>query len=64
MHRGGASLPSLLAVAAKPRLDEAMVTYLLDALVDKSIVLVSFPDGEARYDLLDTVREYALEQFE
>ena len=64
VHRGGASLPSLLAVAATHGLDEAMVTYLLQALVDKSIVLVSFPEGEARYDLLDTVREYALAQLE
>ena len=64
VHRGGASLPSLLAVAATHGLDEAMVTYLLQALVDKSIVLVSFPEGEARYDLLDTVRDYALAQLE
>jgi predicted ATPase/DNA-binding SARP family transcriptional activator len=62
VHRGGASRPSLLAIAAKHGLDEATVTYLLGALVDKSIVSVSFPDGEARYDLLDTVRDYALER--
>ena len=60
VHRGGASLPSLLAVAAPQGLDRAMVTYLLQALVDKSIVSVSFPEDEPRYDLLDTVREYAL----
>ena len=60
VHRGGASLPSMLAVAGSHGLDEPTVTYLLSALVDKSIVSVSFPDGEARYDLLDTVREYAL----
>ena len=41
-----------------------MGTYLLQALVDKSIVLVSFAEGEARYDLLDTVRDYALAQLE
>ena len=62
VHRGGASRPSLLAIAAKHGLDEATVTYLLGALVDKSIVSVSFPDGQARYDLLDTVRDYALER--
>ena len=32
------------------------------ALVDKSVVTVSFPGGVARYDLLDTVREYVLER--
>jgi predicted ATPase/DNA-binding SARP family transcriptional activator len=62
VHRGGASLPSVLAVATDNGLEEATVTYLLGALVDKSIVTVSFPDGEARYDLLDTVRDYALER--
>ena len=62
VHRGGASRPSLLPIAAKHGLDEATVTYLLGALVDKSIVSVSFPDGQARYDLLDTVRDYALER--
>jgi predicted ATPase len=62
VHRGGASLPSLLTVAGSHGLDEPTVTYLLGALVDKSIVSVSFPEGEARYDLLDTVREYVLER--
>jgi predicted ATPase/DNA-binding SARP family transcriptional activator len=62
VHRGGASLSSMMAVAGSHGLDEPTVTYLLGALVDKSIVSVSFPDGEARYDLLDTVREYALER--
>ena len=38
------------------------MTQLLGVLVDKSILTASFPDGGARYDLLDTVREYAVEQ--
>ena len=62
VHRGGASLSSLLAVAENDGLDEATVNHLLAALVDKSIISVSFPDEEARYDLLDTVRDYALER--
>ncbi len=61
-HRGGASLRSLVAVVADPELDEAMVTYLLGTLVDKSIISVSFPEEEARYDLLDAVRDYVLER--
>jgi predicted ATPase/DNA-binding SARP family transcriptional activator len=61
VHRGGASLPSLLALGANDGLDEATVTHLLGALADKSIVTVAFPDEEARYDLLDTVRDYTLE---
>ena len=62
VHRGGACLPSLLALGANDGLDEATVTYLLGALVDKSIVSVAFPEEEARYDLLDTVRDYTLER--
>jgi predicted ATPase/DNA-binding SARP family transcriptional activator len=62
VHRGGASLPSLVAAGASHRLDEATVTYLLGVLVDKSILSVSFPAEAARYDLLDTVRDYVLER--
>jgi predicted ATPase/DNA-binding SARP family transcriptional activator len=61
VHRGGASLASLVAAGSDHGLDETMVTGLVSALVDKSVVTVSFPGGEARYDLLDTVRDYSLE---
>jgi predicted ATPase/DNA-binding SARP family transcriptional activator len=62
VHRGGASLPSLVAVAAKHDLNDATVAYLIAALVDKSIVSASFSGGAARYDMLDTVREYVLDR--
>ena len=62
VHRGGAPLPALVAAAGEHGLDEATVIQLLGALVDKSIVTVSFADADARYDLLDTVRDYALER--
>ena len=48
--------------ATRQGLNEATVEYLVAALVDKSIVSVSFADGAARYDMLDTVREYLLER--
>jgi predicted ATPase len=60
VHRGGASLRSLVALAAPHGLDESTVTYLLGALVDKSIVSVSFASEDARYDVLDTIRQYVL----
>jgi len=62
VHRGGASLASLVAVAAPHGLNEATVAYLVGALVDKSIVSASFSGGAARYDMLDTVREYVLDR--
>ncbi len=64
VHRGGASFGSLVAIAETAGLNEATVTYLVGALVDKSIVSVSFPDGGARYDMLDSVREYVLGELE
>ena len=62
VQRGGASLPSLVALAGEHGLNEATVAYLVAALVDKSIVSASFAGGAARYDMLDTVREYVLDR--
>jgi predicted ATPase/DNA-binding SARP family transcriptional activator len=62
VHRGGAPLASLVAMAAGHGLNEATVAYLVAALIDKSIVFASFAGGDARYDMLDAVREYVLEQ--
>ncbi len=62
VHRGGASLTSLGALAATHGINDATVAYLLAALVDKSVVSASFAGGLARYDMLDTVREYVLER--
>ncbi|HZD71963.1 MAG TPA: BTAD domain-containing putative transcriptional regulator [Actinomycetes bacterium] len=60
--RGGAPLAAVVATAAHHGLDKATLTHLLGTLADKSIIAPSFPDGEPRYDLLDTVREYVLER--
>ena len=62
VYRGGASVPSLLAAGSTHGLGEATATYLLEVLADKSILSVSFPAEGARYELLDTVREYVLER--
>jgi predicted ATPase/DNA-binding SARP family transcriptional activator len=64
VHRGGASLASLVATAATHGLNEATVAYLVSALVDKSIVSAAFADAVARYDMLDAVREYVLERLD
>ena len=62
VHRGGAPLPALVEAGADHGLAEMTVVELLGTLVDKSIVTVSFPSADARYDVLDTVRDYALER--
>ncbi len=62
VHRGGAPLAALVEAGAEHGLDEMTVVELLGTLVDKSIVTVSFPSADARYDLLDTVRDYALDR--
>jgi predicted ATPase/DNA-binding SARP family transcriptional activator len=62
VHRGGSSLGSLTTLGTSAGLDEPTVAHLLGALVDKSIVSVSFPADEARYSVLDTVRDYVLRQ--
>jgi predicted ATPase len=62
VHRGGAPLGALGAAGAEHGLDEVTVIQLLGTLVDKSVITVSFPSPDARYDLLDTVRDYALER--
>ncbi len=62
VHRGGASLASLVTLSAAHELNEPTVAYLVAALVDKSIVSASFSGGVARYDVLDTVRDYVLDR--
>ncbi len=56
---GGWTLEAVAGVAGEPGLDEYGVLDLLTALVDKSLVLVEDRDGERRYRLLETVRQYA-----
>jgi predicted ATPase/DNA-binding SARP family transcriptional activator/diacylglycerol kinase family enzyme len=62
VFRGGASRSAVVATTARAHLDGVRVTQLLSSLVDKSILTTSFPEGGGRYDLLDSVRAYVLEQ--
>jgi predicted ATPase/DNA-binding SARP family transcriptional activator/DNA-binding CsgD family transcriptional regulator len=52
------------AVCAGGELERSEVLDLLSQLVDKSLVLVEERDGEARYRLLETVRQYGREKLE
>ena len=65
---GGCTLAAAEAVCADPRGKELAAGQVLDrlaALVDKSMVIVSQPPGEAaRYHLLEMVRQFAREKLE
>ncbi|MER5306671.1 BTAD domain-containing putative transcriptional regulator [Streptomyces sp. NPDC002773] len=60
---GGATVPALEAVCADPALPADDIPYVLDALVEKSLVgVVDEGAGEPRYRMLETVRAYAARQ--
>jgi predicted ATPase/DNA-binding SARP family transcriptional activator len=56
---GGWSLEAVEAVASGSGIEEWEVLDLLTALVEKSLVQFDWRAGEARYRLLETVRQYA-----
>ena len=58
---GGFSLEAIQAVCAV-EIDQYEVIDLLGHLVDKSLVVMEEKEGEARYRLLETVRQYALDK--
>lgn len=57
---GGWSLKSAEAITGFAPLDEYMVFDLMEQLINKSVVNVSYPsEGSARYNLLESIRQYA-----
>jgi predicted ATPase/DNA-binding SARP family transcriptional activator len=57
---GGATLAALEAVCADAALPADDILYVLDALIEKSLVdSADAADGEPRYRMLETVRAYA-----
>ena len=59
---GGAAFDAIEAVCAEPDLD---LFECLASLVDKSLVRrADGADGEARFNMLDTIRDYAAERLE
>jgi non-specific serine/threonine protein kinase len=61
---GGFTLEAAEAVCAGNSPESAEVLTLMTHLVDKSLVLVAERQGEARYRLLETVRQYGREKLE
>jgi predicted ATPase/DNA-binding SARP family transcriptional activator len=56
------SLEAAEAVCAARSIGRDDILDLLSALVDKSLVLMDVSEGEARYHLLETVRQYAADR--
>lgn len=61
---GGCTLEAAEAVCAGGGLERAEVLDLLTQLIDKSLVQVEAHEGEARYSLLETVRQYGRQRLE
>lgn len=61
---GGWTVDAAGAVGAEPETETEDVLDILSMLVDKSLVLVEESRGEARYHLLETVRQYATERLD
>ncbi len=59
---GGWRLEAAEAVCAGGDVRSEAVLDLLQALVDKSLVVVENREGQSRYRLLETIREYALQK--
>ena len=62
---GGFSLAAVIGICAPPdNPDEFAVIDLLSHLADKSLLAVEEAEGETRYRLLDSIRQYASEMLE
>ncbi len=59
---GGWTLEAAEAVCPDHGIEQKHVLELLSRLVDKSLVIAEERDGDARYRMLETIREYALEK--
>jgi predicted ATPase len=59
---GGFSLDAARAVGGAAPVGEVEVLVALGRLVDKSLVVMDERDGEARYRLLETIRQYAADR--
>lgn len=64
VFRGGFTLDMVERVAAGDGVDAAGVLDLIGMLADRSLIVVREQDGMARYQLLETMRQYALQRLE
>ncbi|MEX1287748.1 MAG: tetratricopeptide repeat protein, partial [Acidimicrobiia bacterium] len=62
--QGGFTYESVAEVAIGDPIDEFDLMELLPSLVDKSLVVADEVDGQVRYRLLETIRQFARDLFE
>jgi len=62
VFRGDANLEAVEAICSGGDVEEAEVLDLLSELVDQSLVQVGERDGQCRYRMLESVREFAIEK--
>lgn len=61
---GGFALESAIEVCSDQTLAQGDVLELLTSLVTRSLAMVDFSSGDARYHLLESTRQYALEKLD
>jgi predicted ATPase/class 3 adenylate cyclase len=59
---GGCTLEAVESICVGTEIESWEVLDLLTALCDKSLVVYEAPQGEARYRLLETIRQYAADR--
>lgn len=59
VFQGGFTLEAASAVCAGGEIEQGQVYDLIGHLVSKSLVTRATPDRESRYEMLETIREYA-----
>jgi predicted ATPase/DNA-binding winged helix-turn-helix (wHTH) protein len=61
---GGANFEAVVALAAEDLSDEWELLDVLEALINKSLVISDLSGREPRYRMLETTRQYALEKLD
>ena len=64
VYPAGCDLAAVTHAAQKLAVDEDRVVEVIDSLVTKSLVTLTASSGRSRYGLLETLREYGLEQLD
>lgn len=62
VFQGGWTLEAAEEICRSESLEEFEILDLMNSLVDKSLIVYTEEDGNARYNMLETIKEYAFEK--